>query len=130
MPPKQATLGYVKDSQTTLGFVCLYFTIIPGWKAYWHSSFLYSKFFGNPNAPKAPAKQSKLAFSTKSTNPTSKSEIEDEEKSTDVKVNASSEVEEKNSIAKEEEDALESNESVKVRKGTELSLLARIHGFF
>jgi hypothetical protein len=39
-------------------------------------------------------------------------------------------VEEKNSIAKEEEDALESNESVKVRKGTELSLLARIHGFF
>ncbi|QSZ28923.1 hypothetical protein DSL72_003430 [Monilinia vaccinii-corymbosi] len=41
MPPKQATLGYVKDSQTTLG-----------------------KFFGQPKG--APAKQSKLSFSSKS----------------------------------------------------------------
>ncbi|KAI1190559.1 hypothetical protein F5B17DRAFT_62789 [Nemania serpens] len=45
MPPKQATLGYVKPSQTTLG-----------------------KFFGQPNGSKpAPTQQSKLSFATKST---------------------------------------------------------------
>ncbi|RDW65255.1 DNA ligase-1 [Coleophoma crateriformis] len=45
MAPKQATLGFVKPSQTTLG-----------------------KFFGQPNGSKAaPPKQSKLSFSTKAT---------------------------------------------------------------
>ncbi|RYO94265.1 hypothetical protein DL764_007863 [Monosporascus ibericus] len=44
MPPKQATLGYVKSSQTTIG-----------------------KFFGQPNGTKsAPPQQSKLSFATKS----------------------------------------------------------------
>ncbi|KAI1122866.1 hypothetical protein F5Y10DRAFT_65064 [Nemania abortiva] len=43
MPPKQATLGYVRPSQTTLG-----------------------KFFGQPNGSKpAPTQQSKLSFATK-----------------------------------------------------------------
>ncbi|KAI0435117.1 DNA ligase I [Xylaria sp. FL1042] len=44
MPPKQATLGYVRPSQTTLG-----------------------KFFGQPNGSKpAQTQQSKLSFATKS----------------------------------------------------------------
>ncbi|RYP64245.1 hypothetical protein DL769_006725 [Monosporascus sp. CRB-8-3] len=44
MPPKQATLGYVKSSQTTIG-----------------------KFFGQPNGTKPPPpRQSKLSFATKS----------------------------------------------------------------
>ncbi|ORY59234.1 uncharacterized protein BCR38DRAFT_376433 [Pseudomassariella vexata] len=42
MAPKQATLGYVKSSQTTLG-----------------------KFFGKPNGAKAAPQQSKLSFATK-----------------------------------------------------------------
>ncbi|KAI0841577.1 ATP-dependent DNA ligase [Hypoxylon sp. FL0890] len=42
MAPKQATLGYVKSSQTTLG-----------------------KFFGQPNGPKPAPQQTKLSFSTK-----------------------------------------------------------------
>ncbi|KAI0526576.1 hypothetical protein F5B22DRAFT_633028 [Xylaria bambusicola] len=45
MPPKQATLGYVRPSQTTIG-----------------------KFFGQPNGSKpAPTQQSKLSFATKPT---------------------------------------------------------------
>ncbi|CZT51677.1 related to DNA ligase (ATP) [Rhynchosporium secalis] len=70
MPPKQSTLGYVKDPQTTLG-----------------------KFFGKPNGTSAPAKQSKLAFSSKaSTTPNTSaakenedSEMKDEESDTEVK---------------------------------------------
>jgi DNA ligase 1 len=64
MPPKQATLGYVKDSQTNITCVPLrtcqvnQFTNADSW---------YRKFFGNPNGPKPPAKQSKLSFSSKST---------------------------------------------------------------
>ncbi|KAI1755385.1 hypothetical protein F4782DRAFT_403276 [Xylaria castorea] len=50
MPPKQATLGYVKPSQTTLG-----------------------KFFGQPNGSKpAPTQQSKLSFATKPAKKTKK----------------------------------------------------------
>jgi DNA ligase-1 len=65
MPPKQATLGYVKDSQTNITcvfphtscYLALFANIIS----------CNSKFFGTPNAPKPPAKQSKLSFSSKNT---------------------------------------------------------------
>ncbi|KAH8673934.1 DNA ligase I [Xylariales sp. PMI_506] len=53
MAPKQATLGYVKSSQTTLG-----------------------KFFGKPNGSKPAPQQSKLSFST---NPAKKVKDEAEE---------------------------------------------------
>ncbi|KAL8821240.1 MAG: hypothetical protein Q9191_007349 [Dirinaria sp. TL-2023a] len=55
MPPKQATLGYVKSSQQTLG-----------------------KFFGNPNDPKA-KQQSTLAFGKSKESTKSKKEDADEE---------------------------------------------------
>lgn len=62
MPSTQATLGYVKSSQTTLGCdsrpACL-----EGQQANPHVP--HSKFFGQPNGTKAPPKQSKLSFSTK-----------------------------------------------------------------
>ncbi|OBT50734.1 hypothetical protein VE04_09287 [Pseudogymnoascus sp. 24MN13] len=63
MPPKQATLGYVKPSQTTLG-----------------------RFFGgSSSANPAPPKQTTLSFSSKSTNeskgktPVKKEELQDED---------------------------------------------------
>ena len=75
MPPKQATLGYVKDSQTTLGWVRL-----PKRKRLLLIHVL-SKFFGKPNGTNAPAKQSKLSFSTKpsSATPSSSAAKENEE---------------------------------------------------
>jgi len=59
MPPKQATLGYVRDSQTTLGLVMTLFV-------FWPKLTLYRNFFGKPNGTKPPPKQSTLSFSTKS----------------------------------------------------------------
>jgi len=65
MPPKQATLGYVKDSQTNI--TCVSPRISRSDMTFSNTAYLASKFFGNPNAPKPPAKQSKLSFSSKST---------------------------------------------------------------
>ena len=59
MAPKQATLGYVRDSQTTLGLVKTWLYFVLGLT-------LYSKFFGKPNGTKPPVKQSTLSFATKS----------------------------------------------------------------
>ncbi|EHK97104.1 putative DNA ligase 1 [Glarea lozoyensis 74030] len=94
MPPKQATLGYVKDPQTTL-----------------------RKFFKSPSgtAPKEVPKQSKLAFSTKSnTNgaapslkPTPKEDVEMKEDSdSDVKSKISKDI------------SAETKENVKSRRET------------
>ncbi|TVY68630.1 DNA ligase, partial [Lachnellula suecica] len=88
MPPKQATLGYVKDPQTTLG-----------------------KFFKAPNgdAPKAVPKQSKLSFSSKSNGTPSSSataandDVEMRDESSDAKV--------KPKVKKDE--AVDSKENVK-----------------
>ncbi|KAF2767941.1 ATP-dependent DNA ligase [Teratosphaeria nubilosa] len=55
MAPKQATLGYAKSDQQTLG-----------------------KFFGNPNGSKAEPQQSKLKFSSKSGNQSKKQKDDDE----------------------------------------------------
>jgi DNA ligase-1 len=63
MPPKQATLGYVKDPQTTLGCVCFLYYFF---ESFLMHMLLVSKFFGQPNGTKPPAKQSKLSFSSKS----------------------------------------------------------------
>ncbi|KAH6890386.1 ATP-dependent DNA ligase [Thelonectria olida] len=65
MAPKQATLGYVKPTQTTLG-----------------------KFFGAKNAP--PTRQTKLAFSTKA-----KKEEPKEEEEVDSKENSDPEMDSK-----------------------------------
>ncbi|OWO99922.1 hypothetical protein B2J93_8542 [Marssonina coronariae] len=62
MPPKQSTLGYVRDSQTTLG-----------------------KFFGNPNGTKAPSKQSKLAFGSRATSTPPSSSAAKENGNTEMK---------------------------------------------
>ncbi|KAI0804069.1 hypothetical protein GGR55DRAFT_659666 [Xylaria sp. FL0064] len=59
MPPKQATLGYVRPSQTTLG-----------------------KFFGQPNGSKPkPTQQSKLSFATKSAKRTKEPEASEAKQS-------------------------------------------------
>jgi len=65
MPPKQATLGYVKDSQTNI--TCVFRRISRYFAVFANTASWNSKFFGAPNGPKPPAKQSKLAFSSKST---------------------------------------------------------------
>ncbi|KAF4615541.1 hypothetical protein G7Y89_g15319 [Cudoniella acicularis] len=96
MPPKQATLGYVKDSQTTLG-----------------------KFFKAPNGstPKVPPKQSKLAFSSKSTTNNGAPSSSAAEKSEDVETKEDlSDAEIKPKLKKEE--AIESKENVKPGKET------------
>ncbi|KAI7707924.1 DNA ligase, partial [Hortaea werneckii] len=61
MPPKQATLGYVKSGQQTIG-----------------------KFFGNPNGASAAPQQSKLKFSSKAE---SKSKAEKTEHETEASTN-------------------------------------------
>ena len=69
MPPKQGTLKYVKDSQTSLACVasrvaafhcCIQISLTYGASS--------SKFFSQPNGTRAkpPAKQSTLSFSSKS----------------------------------------------------------------
>jgi len=72
------------------------------------------KFFGNPNGTKAPAKQSKLSFSSKSANAAApKAEVED---SKDAEMNDDdSDKEVKPKFKKEE--AVESKENVKPGKG-------------
>ncbi|PBP27053.1 putative DNA ligase (Polydeoxyribonucleotide synthase) [Diplocarpon rosae] len=62
MPPKQSTLGYVRDSQTTLG-----------------------KFFANPNGTKAPSKQSKLSFGSKAPSTSPCSSVAKENEDTEMK---------------------------------------------
>jgi DNA ligase 1 len=64
MPPKQVTLGYVKDSQTNITCVSLRTCQV---NQFINADSWSRKFFGNPNGPKPPAKQSKLSFSSKST---------------------------------------------------------------
>ena len=61
MAPKQATLGYVKSSQQTLG--CGFHNRVPTKVDLVLT--LRSKFFGNPNGNKAAPQQSKLKFSSK-----------------------------------------------------------------
>ena len=59
MAPKQATLGYVKSGQRTLGCIVLRYstqTTFPNWFG------VGSKFFGNPNGVAPEPQQSKLAF--------------------------------------------------------------------
>ena len=59
MPPKQATLGYVKSSQQTLGCMSPWETL----QAVCLSTILYRKFFGQQqNGPKPKPQQSTLAF--------------------------------------------------------------------
>ena len=108
MPPKQATLGYVKDSQTTLGWVRL-----PKRKRLLLIHVL-SKFFGKPNGTNAPAKQSKLSFSTKPSSATPSSsaakenedaEMKDEDSDTEVKPIPKKET--------KKEEAVDSKENVK-----------------
>ncbi|KAF8857126.1 DNA ligase [Acephala macrosclerotiorum] len=73
MPPKQATLGYVKDSQTSI-----------------------NKFFGNPNGSKAPSKQSKLAFSSKAApSPNNDKDVEMEDAKLEPEVDAKDEGDDK-----------------------------------
>lgn len=61
MPPKQATLGYVKSSQLTLGCMLRFCAVIRGFT----DNLLHNrKFFKNPNGPKSKPQQSTLAFST------------------------------------------------------------------
>ena len=74
MPPKQANIGYVKSSQSTLGCVDVQVTSIFLWNRLLRLS-CHSKFFGNPSESKpAAAQQSKLRFNTKAndTSPASK----------------------------------------------------------
>jgi DNA ligase-1 len=90
MPPNQATLKYVKDSQTTLGCVSScnglsFFLQEPSLIRI----FLSSKFFSKPNGTKAPSKQSKLSFSSKASTsngtPSSSSTKENEDDAVDMK---------------------------------------------
>lgn len=64
MAPKQATIGYVKSSQMTLGCAAILFS--PHRSRTLRLTTFLSKFFGNPNGSKAPAQQTKLAFSLNS----------------------------------------------------------------
>lgn len=59
MPPKQATLGYVKSSQQTLG--CMLQTT-PVVRNIANRTLFDSKFFGNPQGAKSKPQQSTLAF--------------------------------------------------------------------
>jgi len=106
MPPKQATLGYVKDSQTNITCVfphtSLYFATSAN-SASWNS-----KFFGAPNGPKPPAKQSKLSFHSKSTSNGASKENEDVDMEDDVDQEVSSKV---------KGDAIAKKENVKPGKG-------------
>ena len=58
MPPKQATLGYVKPSQQTLG--CIHVVFAP--RQLSTDSNHDRKFFAHPNGTKSKAQQSTLAF--------------------------------------------------------------------
>ena len=67
MPSKQATLGYVRTGQTTLGLVFLIRDLLFIASIAQTDEYILSrKFFGQPNGTKDPPLQSKLAFSTKS----------------------------------------------------------------
>lgn len=80
MPPKQATLGYVKSSQTTIGWVKVFCSSVldiayslsflvssPGIRICKYANLSLSKFFGKPNGSKpTPTQQTKLSFATKS----------------------------------------------------------------
>jgi DNA ligase-1 len=73
------------------------------------------KFFGNPNGTKAPAKQSKLSFSSKSGNAAApKAEVEEDAKDAEMK-DDDSDKEVKSKVKKEE--AVDSKENVKPGKG-------------
>jgi DNA ligase-1 len=81
--------------------------------------YLNSKFFGNPSGSKAPPKQSKLSFSSKSTSngaPSSSASKENE----DVDMNGPAKTE---ATPKVEEDAVDAKENVK--PGTGRSLQSR-----
>ncbi|KAI1878011.1 uncharacterized protein JN550_000193 [Neoarthrinium moseri] len=87
MPPKQATLGYVKSSQTTLG-----------------------KFFGNPNGSKPAPQQTKLSFATKS------AKKPKEEAEEDATPSSSAEVPDTSSKVKDEPDAKENADPADSKK--------------
>jgi hypothetical protein len=74
---------------------------------------LYSKFFSNPNAPKAPAKQSKLSFSSKGTsNGTPSSSASKENDDVDMEDAAEGEV-----TLRIKDDAIAKKENVKPGTG-------------
>ena len=110
MPPKQATLGYVRNSQTTLGCVN---SVIAA--RYLTNNLLNSKFFSQPNGSRAPAQQSKLASSSKSigTDPPSSSSSKENEDA-DIK-DEPSEIEVISKVEKEGE--VDINEDMKPESG-------------
>jgi DNA ligase-1 len=72
-----------------------------------------SKFFGNPNAPKAPPKQSKLSFSSKSTsNGAPSSSAPKENVDVDVEEDVKTEVK-----PKVKDETLDAKENVKPANG-------------
>ncbi|KAI1355624.1 hypothetical protein F5Y01DRAFT_269288 [Xylaria sp. FL0043] len=78
MPPKQATLGYVRPSQTTLGSVVNLSPVLVSAYRKWQ----YRKFFGQPNGSKpTPTQQSKLSFATKSAKKTTEPEASEAKQS-------------------------------------------------
>ena len=85
MAPKQATLGYVKSSQTTLG--CGEHLRIPLQVSCSNADGDCSKFFGKPNG-NASKQQSKLSFSTKPKSEKKDAELKDEPKSSPEDVKA------------------------------------------
>jgi DNA ligase-1 len=116
MPPKQATLGYVKDSQTTLRCVNL---LAHGQQCEaLTDGSLFSKFFKNPNGitPKEAPKQSKLAFSTKSNTNGAAPVATTSSAQGDVDMKNDSDSESK--PAPQKESLVESKENVKPKKGT------------
>ncbi|KAI7706944.1 DNA ligase, partial [Hortaea werneckii] len=77
MPPKQATLGYVKSGQQTIG-----------------------KFFGNPNGASAAPQQSKLKFSSKAESKPKAEKVEQQKTEHDAEASTNGVA---NGLAKKEE---------------------------
>jgi hypothetical protein len=84
---------------------------------------LNSKFFGNPNGPKPPAKQTKLAFSSKSGNNGTPSSSAPKEEDVDMK---DTKLEEEDESKVEETEVIDSKEDVEATKGTTISRLIQL----